>query len=84
MLLYCFVYAVKIEGQCMGPNMHTRSNLVKVFMSFQDFNGKRRSLKIAEPGWQGIGAQFFTINNRRHILHSSHMQSASDICHFAW
>ena len=68
----------------MGHNMHTRSNLVKVFLSFQYFNGKRRSLKIAEPGCLGIGAQFFTINKSRRILHSSHMQSASDICHFAW
>ena len=69
MLLNYFVYAVKIEGQCMGHNMHTRFNLVKDFMSFQYVNGKRRSLKIAEPGWLGIGAQFFTINDRSRILH---------------
>ncbi|KAK9981917.1 hypothetical protein SO802_035287, partial [Lithocarpus litseifolius] len=48
---------VKIEGQCMGHNMHTRFNLVKVFMSFQYVNGKRRSLKIAEPGWLGCNRQ---------------------------
>ena len=67
----------------MGHNMHTGSDLVKVFKSFQHFNGKTRSLKIAEAELLGLGGQFFTINKRRRILHSSRMQSASDICHSA-
>ena len=29
-----YVYAVEVEGQCMGNNMHTGSDLVKVFKSF--------------------------------------------------
>ena len=52
----------------MGHNMHARSNLVKVFLLFQYFNGKRRSLKIAESGCLGIGAQFFTINKKKMYL----------------
>ena len=67
----------------MGHNKHAGSNPVKVSMSFQQFNGKTRSLKIAEPGPLGLGAQLFTINKKRHIMHSSRTQSASVICHSA-
>ncbi|GMY30860.1 protein YELLOW LEAF 1, choloroplastic-like [Fagus crenata] len=74
---------VKIEGQCVGHNKHAGSNPVKVSMSFQQFNGKTRSLKIAEPGPLGLGAQLFTTNKKRHIMHSSRTQSASVICHSA-
>ena len=43
----------------------------------------RKSLRIVEAGPLGLGGQFFTINKRRRVLHSSRTQSASEICHFA-
>ncbi|XP_075668224.1 uncharacterized protein LOC142638115 [Castanea sativa] len=64
-------------------NKHTGCNPLKVFMSFQHLNGKTSSLKVAEPGPLGLGAQFLTINSRRRIVHSSRTQSASVICQSA-
>ncbi|KAK7812624.1 hypothetical protein CFP56_007418 [Quercus suber] len=61
---------------------HTGCNPMKVSMSFQH-NGKTSSLKVAEPGPLGLGAQFFTINSRRRIMHSSRTQSASVVCQSA-
>ena len=59
-----YLYAVKTEVY----NKHTGCNPMKVFMSFQHLNGKTSSLKVAEPGPLGLGAQFLTINKRGCIL----------------
>ena len=74
-----YLYAVKTEVY----NKHTGCNPMKVFMPFQHLNGKTSSLKVAEPGPLGLGAQFLTINSRRRIMHSSRTQSASVICQSA-
>nr|POE95147.1 hypothetical protein CFP56_25265 [Quercus suber] len=42
---------------------------------------REKNLNPEEDGLLGLGGQFFTINKRRRILHSSRMQSASEICH---
>ncbi|KAG6634786.1 protein FERTILITY RESTORER RF2, mitochondrial-like [Carya illinoinensis] len=70
----------KREGQCSRHTRLTQTNLVKFFISFEQFNGKMRPSEIARTRPLGLGALILPIDKRRPLMHSSRTQSASVRC----